>query len=51
MQLRRIGNNLNQLTKKANSHEIKVVDLEETNESLGEIYQAIFALARSKKGG
>ena len=51
VQLRRIGNNLNQLTKKANSHEIKVGDLEETNESLGEIYQAIFALARSKKGG
>ena len=45
-QLKRIGNNLNQLTKKANMHEIKVVNLEETNQDLAEIYQAIFALAR-----
>lgn len=45
-QLKRIGNNLNQLTKKANMHEIKVVNLEETNQELSEIYQAIFALAR-----
>jgi uncharacterized protein (DUF1778 family) len=45
-QLKRIGNNLNQLTRKANAHEIDVVDLTEINNSMGEIYCAIFALAR-----
>ena len=45
-QLKRIGNNLNQLTRKANAHEVEVVDLTETNNAMGDIYQAIFALAR-----
>ena len=45
-QLKRIGNNLNQLTRKANAHEVEVVDLTEINHSMGEIYCAIFALAR-----
>ena len=45
-QLKRIGNNLNQLTRKANAHEVEVVDLTEINNSMGEIYRAIFALAR-----
>ena len=46
VQLKRIGNNLNQLTRKANAHEIEVVNLTETNNAMGDIYQAIFALAR-----
>ena len=46
VQLKRIGNNLNQLTRKANAQEVKVVDLEETCTELGNIYQAVFALAR-----
>jgi len=46
VQLKRIGNNLNQLTRKANAHEVEVVDLTETNNAMGDIYQAIFALAR-----
>ena len=46
VQLKRIGNNLNQLTRKANAHEANVIDLEETCTELGNIYQAVFALAR-----
>ena len=46
MQLKRIGNNLNQLTRKANAHEVEVVDLTETNNAMGDIYQALFLLAR-----
>ena len=46
VQLKRIGNNLNQLTRKANAQEVKVVDLEETCTELSNIYQAVFALAR-----
>jgi uncharacterized protein (DUF1778 family) len=46
VQLKKIGNNLNQLTRKANAHEVEVVDLTETNNAMGDIYQAIFALAR-----
>ena len=45
-QLKRIGNNLNQLTRKANAHEVEVVDLTETNNAMGDIYQALFLLAR-----
>ena len=45
-QLKRIGNNLNQLTRKANAHEVDVVDLTETNTAMGDIYQALFLLAR-----
>ena len=46
VQLKRIGNNLNQLTRKANAHEVQVVDLTETNNAMGDIYQALFLLAR-----
>ena len=46
VQLKKIGNNLNQLTRKANAHEVEVVNLTETNNAMGDIYQAIFALAR-----
>ena len=46
VQLKRIGNNLNQLTRKANAHEVEVVDLTETNNAMGDIYQALFLLAR-----
>ena len=34
VQLKRIGNNLNQLTRKANAHEIEVVNLTETNNAM-----------------
>ena len=46
VQLKKIGNNLNQLTRKANAHEVEVVDLTETNNAMGDIYQALFLLAR-----
>ena len=46
VQLKRIGNNLNQLTRKVNAHEVNVIDLEETCTELGNVYQAVFALAR-----
>ena len=46
VQLKRIGNNLNQLTRKVNAYEVNVIDLEETCTELGNIYQAVFALAR-----
>ena len=46
VQLKKIGNNLNQLTRKANAHEIEVVNLTETNNAMCDIYQAIFLLAR-----
>ena len=46
VQLKRIGNNLNQLTRKVNAYEVNVIDLEETCSELGNIYQAVFALAR-----
>ena len=35
VQLKKIGNNLNQLTRKANAHEVEVVDLTETNNASG----------------
>ena len=46
VQLKKIGNNLNQLTRKANAHEVEVVNLTETNNAMGDIYQALFLLAR-----
>ena len=46
VQLKKIGNNLNQLTRKANAREVQVVDLTETNNAMGDIYQALFLLAR-----
>lgn len=40
-QLRKIGNNVNQLTKKANSGEITCVDLEETKKELNKIWELL----------
>ena len=37
-ELKRIGNNLNQLTRLANMKELSVVDLTETEDKLNEIY-------------
>ena len=45
--LKKIGNNLNRLTRKANAHEVEVVDLTENNNAMGDIYQALFLLARN----
>ena len=45
-ELKAIGNNLNQLTRKANAHEVEVVDLTEMNNAMCDIYQALFLLAR-----
>ena len=47
-QLRRIGTNLNQLTRLANLREISVVDLTETKAEIAKIYDALRA---AKKGG
>ena len=46
VQLKKIGTNLNQLTRKANAHEVEVVDLTESNNAKCDIYQALFLLAR-----
>ena len=47
-QLRRIGTNLNQLTRLANLRELSVVDLGETRAEIAKIYDALRA---AKKGG
>ena len=43
-ELRRIGNNVNQLTRKANSGEVYVVGLNEINEQLGAIAVGLYAI-------
>ena len=45
-ELRRIGNNVNQLTRKANSGEVYVVGLNEINEQLGAIAAGLCALQK-----
>ena len=45
-EMRRIGNNLNQLTKLANMGKLWVVNLTETKEVLDNIYELIYELAR-----
>lgn len=45
-EMRRIGNNVNQLTKLANMGKIRETNLTETKETLEQIYVAIYALAR-----
>ena len=40
-ELKRIGTNLNQLTAKANSGVIRVLDLSDTNKELAEIYKLL----------
>ena len=45
-ELRRIGNNVNQLTRKANSGEIYVVGLTEINEQLGAVAAGLHAIQK-----
>ena len=49
-ELRRIGNNLNQITKLANMGKVDTIDLTETSEALTETYQAVYLLARTNGG-
>ena len=45
-ELRRIGNNVNQLTRKANSGEVYVVGLTEINEQLGAVAAGLYAIQK-----
>ena len=45
-ELRRIGNNVNQLTRKANSGEIYVVGLNEINEQLGAVAAGLYSIQK-----
>ena len=45
-ELRRIGNNVNQITRKANSGEIYVVGLTEINEQLGAVAAGLVAIQK-----
>ena len=45
-ELRRIGNNVNQLTRKVNSGEIYVVGLSEINEQLGEVASGLYTIQK-----
>ena len=45
-ELRRIGNNVNQLTRKANSGEVYVVGLNEINEQLGAVAVGLYAIQK-----
>ena len=45
-ELRRIGNNVNQLTRKANSGEIYVVGLTEITEQLGAVAAGLYAIQK-----
>ena len=45
-ELRRIGNNVNQLTRKVNSGEIYVVGLNEINEQLGAVAAGLYAIQK-----
>ena len=46
--LRRVGNNLNQLTRLANMNQIRAVNLDECAEMLERTYEAIHELAKRK---
>ena len=46
-ELRRIGNNINQLTRAANAGIISVVDLRETRKELAELWQSLNSLQRN----
>ena len=50
-ELRRIGNNLNQLTRLANAGAIQSVDLDEVRSMLGDIYSELFHLANKEDDG
>ena len=43
-ELRRIGNNLNQLTRAVNSGYVRAVDLTETNEEVEKLWQSLNSL-------
>ena len=45
-ELRRIGNNVNQLTRKVNSDDIYVVGLNEINEQLGAVASGLYAIQK-----
>ena len=45
-ELRRIGNNVNQLTRKVNSGEVYVVGLNEINEQLGEVASGLYTIQK-----
>ena len=45
-ELRRIGNNVNQLTRQVNSGEIYVVGLNEINEQLGEVASGLYTIQK-----
>ena len=49
-ELKRIGNNLNQLTKLSNMGQIKTVDLYEMRAAMDALYSEIFRIARTKDG-
>ena len=49
-EIRRIGNNLNQLTKLANMGKLWEINLTETKEVLDNIYELIYELARGGDG-
>ena len=46
-ELRAIGNNLNQITRAVNSGYIQAVDLQETEEVLGQLWQSLNSLQQS----
>lgn len=48
-ELRRIGNNVNQLTKLANAGAVRVVGLQDLTEALGEIHVALMRIALHRK--
>ena len=46
-ELRAIGNNLNQITRAVNSGSIQAVNLQETEEVLGQLWQSLNSLQQS----
>lgn len=48
-ELRRIGNNVNQLTKLANAGAVRVVGLQDLTEALGKIHVALMRIALHRK--
>ncbi|MFI3168730.1 MAG: plasmid mobilization relaxosome protein MobC [Faecalibacterium sp.] len=50
MELKRIGNNLNQLTTRSNMGHFSVIDLQETKEQLGKIHEMLADLCDDKNG-
>ena len=46
-ELRAIGNNLNQITRAVNSGYVQAIDLQETEEVLGQLWQSLNSLQQS----